>query len=92
METSQIRESVNDILMFVQRNHVVSSSGGNPDRDVCLTNDSIENPEEGNNKETFHGFDWFPPTVMYSLLDGDLSKTKTFIVWIKSVRYILLYY
>ena len=92
METSQIRENVEGISVFSQRNHIVDSSGGKSDGDPCLTNNSLGRSEADSNEENFQGFDWFPPTVLYALLDGDLSKAKAFIVWIKSVRHHLLYY
>ena len=48
-----------------------------------------ENPKEREVEGNFRGFDWFPPTLLYSVFDGDLTNTKHCIRWIEKVGLIL---
>lgn len=86
IETSEIRENLESISLFAQHHHLVHPPRNISVDDACLSNNCLEMSEVDDNEGKFHGFDWFPPTILYALFDGDLAKTKTFLVSIKNLE------
>ena len=90
-EADNVRQNIAYIVGFSQHQPVTDQHcpKNHTECEASLSYSCDENPKERENERNFYSFDWFPPTLLYAMFDGDLTNTQKCIMWIKQVIIIL---